>query len=354
MERAPWTTDPLALVSALDQEGTIEQVIARRLSPRLVDGRVEVAVRTEHFATVLAAARPDPVAGAWQVDVWVTSARAGGGGAAFFDAVARAGEPALRLTLAAPPAAAWEGGPAGNVLSALADALADIQRQATFAEVIAAVPGTWIDSANLQPWSRTVSGQTRGLRWTIQLGGPATRHRVVLHLDLPHLPAGVALHYPAEPGGRGDGPRTVADLLHAALDAWGTADPPPDRPGRAWTAEDAATPGPLLVRLACDADDLIRGRVARNSAAPAAALRILAADSDVFVRAAVAAHPALPSDAVITLLEGDPLPVRRALAGNPATPPNFLTYLARDPSPDVAQAAAATSARLATVPSSQP
>jgi len=112
-------------------------------------------------------------------------------------------------------------------------------------------------------------------------------------------------------------------------------------------ADNPATPGDVLARLAGDSDALIRASLAKNPNTPPDVLEQLAQDPDQGVRSS-AAHllegrfwiaPDTPTSMLVPLAASPHPNVRRETARHPNTPADVVARLARDPHPDVRHAA---------------
>ena len=88
--------------------------------------------------------------------------------------------------------------------------------------------------------------------------------------------------------------------------------------------------GPLLTRLARDADAYMRWYVAQNPNTPPAVLMRLAGAADAEVRWYVAWNPNTPPAALTRLAKDADAGVRCGVAQNPQAPPAALTQLAKD------------------------
>ena len=111
-------------------------------------------------------------------------------------------------------------------------------------------------------------------------------------------------------------------------------------------AGNPAAPLDQLWKLAVDADESVRRRVAENPAAGEHLLRLLYIDQSADVRIAVAENPSCPQDLIQHLVNDKNDDVRFAIAENPNVALEVLAALSEAENPFVSERAKRTISRI--------
>lgn len=135
-----------------------------------------------------------------------------------------------------------------------------------------------------------------------------------------------------QPRGPTDGANALSLLVALAKDR--------DEFVRGSAANNAWLPPELLATLVNDQIDHVRRSAASNPNLPAELLAALVDSDDKYVRAGAAANPCLPAELLLFLAEDEEEVVRAGAAQNPKLPTAVLSSLIRDSDPYVRQSAA--------------